>query len=814
MEDNSQPTHIEDSKGGRSSTDMDQIFEIGSPKFDENAVQNFLNEETATTRTTTITPITTSQMRKSSAEDRESTSVVPFRNFNQERGGTQNKLDSFTVCGVVENDETNHDRNNIFLPTEFEKNSTQCATPQVGEPEEGREYNNVGKSIPFHQFEYGEREPRKGDDNQYSRIGTARDRKNKFEKSINSMKQCIIGAKALVEMRAPKGESNGSNSLKSSLIDYERLSSSKGSDYSGRIDVEISERRQHASESTPADIQKSAIARLYDLAPVQGGARKTSNLAPFRHFDYDRRAPRQEDKISVGGSSSDVDEIIEISHGKHDEKNIEEPIHDDKNASDAKGAGGSRAASGENGSCIPRWLRKHRIEVVGIACIVLGIVIVVGAITNPEKFNLRSSRAQSNATLRPSSSQANMTMQPTKATTPFSSPQPTVATIQTAVPTRISIPTQLPSVHPTGPPIYGSILDRLSQVTSISKLKDNTSPQGTAYLWISEADDAGLSANDPTLIQRYVLATFYFATGGGRTTATWKVCSAVPQHSDASIKNVFQVRCVFDNGTTICASREAFINCTNDSPALAGTNSKRWLSSVSECQWFGVSCDQNGAVVQISLPNNLLKGSLVPELAALLQLTMLNLAGNSLQSTLPNMILQSIQHVNLQNNLLTGTIPESWYSWRDLQLLNLGNNTLTGMVNLTPGSWNQLQFLAFGQNNLTWPDSAILGYNFPLLQMLDASGNALHGSLPTSLGSLKQLLALQLSNCELSGTVPVEIAASQQLGKLFADQFPSIHVVANFIARNLQPFWTYQTMHSTERSQRNCGRSQICSFWS
>ena len=54
-----------------------------------------------------------------------------------------------------------------------------------------------------------------------------------------------------------------------------------------------------------------------------------------------------------------------------------------------------------------------------------------------------------------------------------------------------------------------------------------------AYQWIMEQDDLNLDHNNSKeggklMIQRYILATLYFATGGGRTLSTWKQCSAVP----------------------------------------------------------------------------------------------------------------------------------------------------------------------------------------------------------------------------------------------------------------------------------------------
>ena len=47
-------------------------------------------------------------------------------------------------------------------------------------------------------------------------------------------------------------------------------------------------------------------------------------------------------------------------------------------------------------------------------------------------------------------------------------------------------------------------------------------------------------------------------------------------------------------------------------------NNDKWMSSVSECEWHGVSCDSfEGMIDGIDLSNNNLKGSLLSELGEL-----------------------------------------------------------------------------------------------------------------------------------------------------------------------------------------------------
>ena len=58
------------------------------------------------------------------------------------------------------------------------------------------------------------------------------------------------------------------------------------------------------------------------------------------------------------------------------------------------------------------------------------------------------------------------------------------------------------------------IFERLSNITDPDLLSDLETPQGQAFNWITREDGLELDVNNPTLDQRYILATFYFATNG------------------------------------------------------------------------------------------------------------------------------------------------------------------------------------------------------------------------------------------------------------------------------------------------------------
>jgi hypothetical protein len=159
--------------------------------------------------------------------------------------------------------------------------------------------------------------------------------------------------------------------------------------------------------------------------------------------------------------------------------------------------------------------------------------------------------------------------------------QPFVSPV-TSFPLPISIPTKSPLVSPvpsnlpTHSPtmICGKTADQrrqeiVSQVTdalgtNAVVLVNVTSPQSRALTWLlnerNETTCPGIK-----LLQRWVLATLYYSTGGD----DWFKCS---------------------NGI------EANDNCGSEAPFVG---KKRFLSEDNECLWAGITCDVDKCVTEI-----------------------------------------------------------------------------------------------------------------------------------------------------------------------------------------------------------------------
>eukprot|EP01059_Diplonema_ambulator_P008688 TRINITY_DN18360_c0_g1_i1.p1 TRINITY_DN18360_c0_g1~~TRINITY_DN18360_c0_g1_i1.p1 ORF type:complete len:904 (+),score=155.60 TRINITY_DN18360_c0_g1_i1:184-2712(+) len=117
--------------------------------------------------------------------------------------------------------------------------------------------------------------------------------------------------------------------------------------------------------------------------------------------------------------------------------------------------------------------------------------------------------------------------------------------------------------------------------------------------------------------------------------------------------------------------------------------------------WIGVTCDGNGHIVELTLDNNNLVGTLPDALGGLTMLQKLSLKQNSISGTLPAALsgLGSLQSLQLSNNKLDGPIPDSFATIAPLKYLWLTQNALTSLPDLSPLA--NLQVLNVNGNQLT-----------------------------------------------------------------------------------------------------------------
>jgi len=103
-----------------------------------------------------------------------------------------------------------------------------------------------------------------------------------------------------------------------------------------------------------------------------------------------------------------------------------------------------------------------------------------------------------------------------------------------------------------------------------------------------------------------------------------------------------------------------------------------------ECLWTGVTCREDDyTVVQVRWPNYGLQGHLPNDIGLLSHLQTLDLADNQIWGTIPESLYsqqQQLQYLYLQQNNLSGTLSEDISKLTDLKRLYLSSNFLSGTL--------------------------------------------------------------------------------------------------------------------------------------
>jgi len=123
----------------------------------------------------------------------------------------------------------------------------------------------------------------------------------------------------------------------------------------------------------------------------------------------------------------------------------------------------------------------------------------------------------------------------------------------------------------------------LASVSNLADLTDANSPQNLALNWLVDDDLLQVCPSTNTeereaIIQRYVLAVFYYSTNGNDPVndPTWKECTGPTQFTLSGV----------NAANDLCSLTTT--NSTQIFPDdVRGTNA--WLTPDSECTWGGVS---------------------------------------------------------------------------------------------------------------------------------------------------------------------------------------------------------------------------------
>ena len=207
----------------------------------------------------------------------------------------------------------------------------------------------------------------------------------------------------------------------------------------------------------------------------------------------------------------------------------------------------------------------------------------------------------------------------------------------------------------------------------------------------------------------------------------------------------------------IMRERQALMDLYNSTDGANWKNKENWGSDKPLSEWYGVWTDR-GHVFNLDLNDNGLKGSIPESIDLLTYLRYLRLSNNQLSGSIPESIgsLTNLRYLQLGNNQLSGSIPESIGNLANLEYLYLNRNQLSGSIPESIGNLSKLRDLELGANQLSGSIPKTL-VNLVALECLYLYYNQLSGSIPETIGNLVNLSTIDFSFNQFTGNIPVSI---------------------------------------------------------
>ncbi|KAI3766305.1 hypothetical protein L2E82_16358 [Cichorium intybus] len=205
--------------------------------------------------------------------------------------------------------------------------------------------------------------------------------------------------------------------------------------------------------------------------------------------------------------------------------------------------------------------------------------------------------------------------------------------------------------------------------------------------------------------------------------------------------------------------RESLLSFAANFPSL------NWTAAVDCCSWDGIDCDTGDRVVELSLPDRGLRGSIPSSLQSLTTLSLLNLSCNFLSGPLPDGLFSSMNNlhtIDLSYNRLTGKLPDIWPA--NVQLLNFSSNYFNGTIEsvfLQPTP--RLIALNISNNTFTGVIPPSICKISPGLVILDFTLNDFTGIIPSGFGDCSNLQVLSMGFNSLTGPIPIDIDGARSL---------------------------------------------------
>ncbi|XP_076933384.1 uncharacterized protein LOC143599281 [Bidens hawaiensis] len=193
------------------------------------------------------------------------------------------------------------------------------------------------------------------------------------------------------------------------------------------------------------------------------------------------------------------------------------------------------------------------------------------------------------------------------------------------------------------------------------------------------------------------------------------------------------------------------------------------LNTVSPCNWYGISCNDNGSIIRLNLSSSSLNGTLDHlSFSSFPNLAYFELSINNFSGIIPSEIRQltKLVYLDFSDNQFTGIIPPEIGELRKLSTHNLFMNQLSGSIPQAVCQMRSLYGLGLSNNNLFGVIPTCFG-QLSNLTYVYLNNNKISGSIPISFGQLLNLRFLYLNDNNISGSIPHELGNLYQLEKLY-----------------------------------------------
>ncbi|CAB9517186.1 Leucine Rich Repeat [Seminavis robusta] len=357
----------------------------------------------------------------------------------------------------------------------------------------------------------------------------------------------------------------------------------------------------------------------------------------------------------------------------------------------------------------------------------------------------------------------------------------------TKEPPTSATPTDMPSQNPTSHDDY--IMSLLPEHSILGIQQNPESPQSKAWQWLIEQDRDSLQIfSDDRILQKYALATLYFATEGESwthndnwlnrsihecewyTKQEFGMTSFLSGLYPGAFQEVQQTATICDPDTGLYhhlwLDQNNLVGALPDELFLLTSLSS--LSASFNKELKGPIPSQIGQLTQLEgLGISFISrgGSIPSEIDVLTKLNSLALFGNNHDGTMPTELwqLSNLQTFSLiRNQNLKGMISTEIGNFQFLHHFNLGECDMSGTIPSEIGQATALEWITLHANGLSGNVSSELG-RLARLRILGLFENALEGALPTELGLLTSSLVMSFRYNQLTDHVPSELGLLSNL---------------------------------------------------